>query len=122
MSTKNEKRDLQTVNITLLNGQVDLILKAMELYAYNLDYMLTDDHSDSEERKRKIAMLKYTYEIVLSNQAEQVNGKVHNAETLNKFGRNMLNDQKVIDFIKNEEENNDSDDDQAEILEGLKAI
>ena len=84
--------------------------------------MLTDDHSDSEERKRKIAMLKYTYEIVLSNQAEQVNGKVHNAETLNKFGRDMLNDQKVIDFIKNEEENNDNNDDQAEILEGLKAI
>lgn len=92
-------KNIQPVDLRLLNGQVDIILRSLELYAYNLDYMLNNENVTDDERQEKIAMLKYTYEQVLSSQAEQVNGKANNSENLSKLGKNMLNDTNVINII-----------------------
>ena len=35
----NEKKKIQSVQLKLQNGQVDIILRALELYKYNLNYM-----------------------------------------------------------------------------------
>ena len=34
----NEKKKIQSVQLKLQNGQVDIILRALELYKYNLNY------------------------------------------------------------------------------------
>jgi len=64
-----------SVNLNLLDGQVELILRALELYGYNLEYMLDGSNETSDYKQEKIAKLKYTYEQILATQAEQVNGK-----------------------------------------------
>ncbi len=79
--------------------QVDIILRALELYAYNLEYMLDGEKSSDDERKKKIAMLKYTYEQVLSDQAEQVNTKRNNTNNLTAYGQKMINDSNIINMI-----------------------
>ena len=66
-------KDIQPVDMRLLSEQVDIILRSLELYAYNLEYMLNGENCTDNERQQKLAMLKYTYEQILSEQAEQVN-------------------------------------------------
>lgn len=96
---KFDVKDIETVNISILNGQVNLILRALELYAYNLEYMLDGEKSSDDERQKKIAMLKYTYEQVLSDQAEQVNTKRNNTNNLTAYGQKMINDSNIINMI-----------------------
>lgn len=105
MSQSNVKFDvksIQPVELRLLNGQVDIILRSLELYSYNLDYMLNNENTTDDERQEKIAMLKYTYEQILSSQAEQVNGKENNIENLSKFGQNIIKDSNIINIIPEE--------------------
>ena len=61
---------VQPVTLSLLNGQVDIILRALELYGYNLEFMLnTNEESISnKEKDKKLMMLKFTYEQVLATQ------------------------------------------------------
>ena len=96
---KYDVKDIETVNISILNGQVNLILRALELYAYNLEYMLDGEKSSDDERQKKIAMLKYTYEQVLSDQAEQVNTKRNNTDNLTAYGQKMIADSNIINMI-----------------------
>ena len=77
----NEKKKIQSVQLKLQNGQVEIILRALELYKYNLNYMLDTEHCSDNERQEKLAMIKYTFEQVLSIQAEQVTGKSVDTET-----------------------------------------
>ena len=91
--------DIDPVEMKLLSEQVDIILRALELYAYNLEYMPDGENSSSDERQKKIAMLKYTYEQVLSDQAEQVNTKKNNADTLTAYGQKMIQDSKILNMI-----------------------
>ena len=44
--------------------------------------MLDGEKSSDDERQKKVAMLKYTYEQVLSDQAEQINTKRNNTNNL----------------------------------------
>ena len=88
--------DINPVEMKMLSEQVDIILRALELYAYNLEYMLDGEKSSDDERQKKIAMLKYTYEQVLSDQAEQVNTKSNN---LTAYGQKMINDSNIINMI-----------------------
>lgn len=74
-------------------------IRALELYAYNLEYMLDGEKSSDDERQKKIAMLKYTYEQVLSDQAEQVNTKRNNTNNLTAYGQKMINDSNIINMI-----------------------
>ncbi|MFG6319369.1 MAG: hypothetical protein K1W33_05890 [Clostridia bacterium] len=92
--------NINPVELRLLNGQVDLILRAIELYSYNLEYMLNSSDATNDERQEKIAMLKFTYEQILATQAEQVNGKSNNAENdLSSLGKKVLKDDNIFNII-----------------------
>jgi len=109
MNQSNPKFDvksIQPVELRLLNGQVDIILRSLELYAYNLEYMLNNEDTTDDEKQEKTAMLKYTYEQVLSSQAEQVNGKENNIENLSSFGQKILKDSNIINIIPDEKKFN----------------
>lgn len=77
----NHKKKVQSVKLNLQNGQVEIILRALELYKYNLNYMLDTEECSDTERQEKLAMVQFTFEQVLSIQAEQVNGKNADIET-----------------------------------------
>ena len=49
-----DTNNIQSVKLNLLNGQVDIILRALELYSYNLEYMLNGENSPEEERQEKL--------------------------------------------------------------------
>ncbi len=85
------------------HGQVDLILRSIELYSYNLEFMLDADESNEEKKREKLAKLKYTYEQILSCLADQVNGKAEEYEKRRTTGRNMLGDN-IIDIIPSKKE------------------
>lgn len=87
-------KNIQSVELNLLNGQVEIILRSLELYAYNLEYMLNSTDSTDDKKQEKIAMLKYTYEQILSSQAEQVNGKSNNIDNIPDFGKILLKNNK----------------------------
>ena len=91
MKENNDKKfdinNIHSVTLNLLDGQVELILRALELYGYNLEYMLNGSNTSDEEKQEKIAMLKYTYEQILASQAEQVQSKNNNHDNLNSFGK-----------------------------------
>ncbi len=60
----------------------------------------------SEETKQeKLAMLKYTYEQVLSSLAEQVNGKAEEHQKRQTIGKNMMRDN-IINIISTNKEIN----------------
>lgn len=61
--------------------------------------MLDGEKSSDNERQKKLAMLKYTYEQVLSDQAEQVNTKRNNTNNLTAYGQKMINDSNIINMI-----------------------
>ncbi len=77
----------------------EIILRALELYKYNLNYMLDTEHCSDNERQEKLAMIKYTFEQVLSIQAEQVNGKSETLETSQKFTNTMPEIELLNDII-----------------------
>lgn len=77
----NHKKKVKSVKLNLQNGQVEIILRALELYKYNLNYMLDTEQCSDTERQEKLAMVQFTFEQVLSIQAEQVNGKSADIET-----------------------------------------
>ena len=80
-------KNIHTVELSLLDGQVEIILRALELYGYNLDYMFIGNGITNEQRQEKISMLKYTYEQILASQAEQVNTKADNLDNLSSLGK-----------------------------------
>ena len=63
----NCKKKIQSVKLNLQNGQVEIILRALELYKYNLNYMLDTEQCSDTERQEKLAMVQFTFEQVLSN-------------------------------------------------------
>ena len=83
---------VQPVTLSLLNGQVDIILRALELYGYNLEFMLNTNGESitNKEKDKKLMMLKFTY--------EQVNGKSNNIDNISDFGKLLLKDTEMINF------------------------
>lgn len=92
--------NIKSVELNLLDGQVELILRALELFGHNLDFMLNNSDSSDELRQEKMALLKYTYENILSAQAEQVNGK--SIDNLPDLGKKLLKDRKIINIMPKE--------------------
>ena len=95
---------IHSVELNLLDGQVEIILRALELYGYNLDYMLNSNDSSDDTRQEKLALLKYTYEQVLATQAEQIESKSNNTENIPEFGKILIKDgikNNEIDFKLN---------------------
>ena len=95
---KFNTNNIHSVELNLLDGQVEIILRALELYGYNLDYMLNSNDSSDDTRQEKLALLKYTYEQVLATQAEQIESKSNNTENIPEFGKILIKD-----CIKNNE-------------------
>lgn len=94
---ESNNKDLEFVEFKLQNSQVDLILRAMELYGFNLKFMVNDENLSDDEKSRKQAKLEYTYHQILAYQAEQVNSKsVHN--TNSKVAQNMGKPSNLLDF------------------------
>ena len=56
MNTSHKKK-VQSVKLNLQNGQVEIILRALELYKYNLNYMLDTEQCSDTERQEKLAMV-----------------------------------------------------------------
>lgn len=96
------RENIKSVELNLLDGQVEIILRSLELYGYNLEYMLNGSDSSEELRQEKMALIKYTYEQILATQAEQVNGKSNNFENLPNLGKNLIKDGKILDILPNE--------------------
>ena len=99
-NNNSNQKDLQFIDLRLQNGQVELILRAMELYGYNLKFMVNDTDITTEERSRKQAKLEYTYQQILAIQAEQVNNKAELHDTNTKMAENMLESANILDFDK----------------------
>lgn len=89
-------KDIVFVDLRLQNGQVDLILRAIELYGYNLKYMIGENPLNDEERSEKEAKLQATYNLLLSAQAEQVNSKADLHDSTTKLAENMQNNSNII--------------------------
>lgn len=98
---KFDKNKIHSVELNLLDGQVELILRALELYGYNLEYMLNSNDATDEQKQEKISMLKYTYEQVLASQAEQIDTKANNIDNLNSLGKLLSNN-----FVQTQQKNN----------------
>ena len=98
---KFDKNKIHSVELNLLDGQVDLILRALELYGYNLEYMLNSNDATDEQKQEKISMLQYTYEQVLASQAEQVDTIANNIDNLNSLGKLLSNN-----FVQTPQKNN----------------
>lgn len=100
-----DTNNIHSVELNLLDGQVELILRSLELYGYNLEFMLNTDETSEETKQEKLAMLKYTYEQVLSSLAEQVNGKAEKHQKNQTIGKNMMGDN-IINIIPTNKEIN----------------
>lgn len=100
-----DTNNIHSVELNLLDGQVELILRSLELYGYNLEFMLNTDETSEETKQEKLAMLKYTYEQVLSSLAEQVNGKAEEHQKKQTIGKNMMGDN-IINIIPTNKEIN----------------
>ena len=90
LEVKFDTNNIQSVELNLLDGQVEIILRALELYAYNLDYMLNSNDSYDDISQERTALLKYTYEQVLASQAEQVENKSTNIDNIPKIGKLII--------------------------------
>ena len=75
---KFDVKNIHSVELNLLDGQVDIILRGLELYGYNLEFMLDSSDSSDETKQEKMAMLKCTYEQILASRAEQVSNESNN--------------------------------------------
>ena len=84
--------NIHSVELNLLDGQVEIILRGLELYGYNLEYMLNSNDASDEVTQEKKALLKYTYEQVLATQAEQVTSKSDNINNLSSLGKILSKD------------------------------
>ena len=54
--------------------------------------MLDGEKSSDDERQKKLAMLKYTY--------EQVNTKINNTDNLTNYGQKTIKDSNIISMIQ----------------------
>lgn len=99
--TNFDINNIHSVELNLLDGQVELILRGLELYGYNLDYMLNSNDSNDEIKQEKIALLKYTYEQILSSKAEQRDKNTSdNTDKISQLGKLLL---KEADFTNKNE-------------------
>ena len=84
--------NIHSVELNLLDGQIEIILRSLELYGYNLEYMLNSTDSTDDTKQEKLALLKYTYEQVLATQAEQIESKSNNTDNIPEFGKILIKD------------------------------
>lgn len=98
MNETNNFKNITFIDLRLQNSQVELILRSMELYGYNLKFMIAENNLSNEERSKKQAQLEYTYHQILALQAEQVNGKIALHDTTTKLAESMQNNNNIINL------------------------
>ena len=69
---KFDINDIRSVQLNLLDSQVDLVLNALMFYQYNLEYVASIFSKSEEERSTELSKVMYTYEQILSTKAEQL--------------------------------------------------
>ena len=96
-NAKFNSDNIHPIKMTLLEGQAEIILRALELYAYNLEYMLDlkDFKLENDEILNKRAKLRYTYETIASYCAEaRGRREAYNSEPINNT------ENKILELIK----------------------
>lgn len=68
---------IKSVQLNLLDSQVDLILNALMFYKYNLEYVASMFSESEEERITELSKVIYTYEQINSSKIEQLYSEEH---------------------------------------------
>lgn len=69
---KFDINDIRSVQLNLLDSQVDLILNALMFYQYNLEYVAAVFSKSQEERSTELSKVMYTYEPIKATKVEQL--------------------------------------------------
>lgn len=69
---KFDINDIRSVQLNLLDSQVDLILNALMFYQYNLEYVAAVFSKSQEERSTELSKVMYTYEQIKATKVEQL--------------------------------------------------
>lgn len=72
---KFDINDIRSVQLNLLDSQVDLILNALMFYQYNLEYVASIFSKSEEERLTELSKVMYTYEQIKAAKVEQLDSK-----------------------------------------------
>lgn len=69
---KFDIKAIKSVQLNLLNSQVNLILNALMFYKYNLEYVASMFSESEEERITELSKVIYTYEQINASKVEQL--------------------------------------------------
>lgn len=69
---KFDLNDIKSVQLNLLDSQVDLVLNALMFYQYNLEYVAAVLSKSEEERLTELSKVMYTYEQIKATKVEQL--------------------------------------------------
>ena len=71
-NSKFDINDIKSVQLNLLDSQVDLILNALMFYQYNLEYVASIFCKSEEVRLTELSKVMYTYKQIEASKAEQL--------------------------------------------------
>lgn len=71
-NSKFDINDIKSVQLNLLDSQVDLILNALMFYQYNLEYVASIFSESEEKRLTELSKVMYTYKQIEASKAEQL--------------------------------------------------
>ena len=69
---KFDINDIKSVQLNLLDSQVDLILNALMFYQYNLEYVASIFSESEEKRLTELSKVMYTYKQIEASKVEQL--------------------------------------------------
>ena len=69
---KFDINDIKSVQLNLLDSQIDLILNALMFYQYNLEYIASIFSESEEKRLTELSKVIYTYKQIEASKAEQL--------------------------------------------------
>ena len=69
---KFDINDIKSVQLNLLDSQIDLILNALMFYQYNLEYIAAIFSESEEKRLTELSKVMYTYKQIEASKAEQL--------------------------------------------------
>ena len=71
-NSKFDINDIKSVQLNLLDSQIDLILNALMFYQYNLEYVAVIFSESEEKRLTELSKVMYTYKQIEASKAEQL--------------------------------------------------
>ena len=85
-----ETEEIGHVNFSFLYSQIDIILRALELYAYNFNFIVPVD-KDSDLQNLRMSLIFHTYHEILAkygNNKEFIKGSAEIENTKNFYNKN----------------------------------